>query len=116
MNVLISTLKEELTTAKRLEKNYLGKAKKLPQGSFILRTIRGKRYGYLTFRENGKVKQEYLGCLDEEKINFYKNAMQQRNEYKRKLKSVREQIKIINRALRGKSMRIYTQGYRYDTK
>lgn len=103
MSVLISTLKEELATAKRLEKKYMHKIKELPHGSFISRSVRSKQYGYLTFREEGKVKQEYLGVLNEERIVFYKNAMSQRAEYKRKLKSVREQIKIINRALRGKT-------------
>lgn len=103
MNILISTLKEELATAKRLEGKYLQKIKELPRGSFITRTIRDKQYGYLTFRENGKVKQEYLGSLNEERTNFYKSAVDQRAEYKRKLKSVREQIKIIERALRGKT-------------
>ncbi len=103
MNVLISTLKEELATAKRLELKYLQRIKELPRGSFIARTIHGKQYGYLTFREKGKIKQEYLGSLNKERTNFYKNAMNQRAEYKRKLKNVREQIKIINRALRGKT-------------
>lgn len=103
MNILISTLKEELATAKRLERKYLQKIKELPRGSFITRTVRNKQYGYLTFREEGKVKQEYLGSLNEERISFYKNATSQRTEYKRKLKSVREQIKIINRAIRGKT-------------
>jgi len=103
MNILISTLKEELATAKRLEKKYMKRIGELPRGSFISRDIRGKQYGYLTFRENGKVKQEYLGCLNEDRISFYRNAMSQRAEYKRKLKSVREQMKIINRALRGKT-------------
>lgn len=103
MNILISTLKEELSAVKRLEKKYMKRIGELPRGSFISRAIRGKQYGYLTFRENGKVKQEYLGSLDEERIDFYKSAMNQRAEYKRKLKSVREQIKIINRALRGKT-------------
>lgn len=103
MSVLISTLKEELATAKRLEKKYMRRIKELPRGSFISRSVRSKQYGYLTFREEGKVKQKYLGALNEERISFYKNAMAQRAEYKRKLRSVREQIKIINRALRGKT-------------
>lgn len=103
MSILISTLKEELATAGRLEKKYLKKIGEMPKGSFIIRTIRGRQYGYLTFREGGNVKQEYLGLLNEERINFYRSAMAQRAEYKRKLKSVREQIKIINRALRGKT-------------
>lgn len=103
MNILISTLKEELLTTKRLEKKYLKKITGLPKGSFITRTVRGKQYGYLTFREKGKVKQEYIGSLNEDQIVFYRSAMEQRAEYKRKLKNVREQIKIINRALRGKT-------------
>ncbi|MBF0107450.1 MAG: putative integrase [Deltaproteobacteria bacterium] len=103
MSILISTLKEELATAKRLEKKYLTKIKELPRGSFITRSVRGKQYGYLTFRENGRVKQEYLGSLNKEQIGFYRKAKTQRAEYKLKLKSVREQIIIINRALRGKT-------------
>lgn len=103
MNILISTLKEELATAKRLEKKYIKRISGLPCGSFVLRAIRDRQYGYLTFREGGKVKQQYLGTLSEEKIKYYRSSMAERAEYKRKLKSVREQIKIINRALRGKT-------------
>jgi hypothetical protein len=103
MNILISTLKEELATAKRLENKYIEKLEALPRGSFIIRIVCNKQYGYLTFREDGKVKQEYLGSLSEDEVEYYRNAMTQRAEYKRKLKSVREQIKIINRALRGKT-------------
>jgi len=48
MNVLISTLKEELATVKRLERKYLKALEDLPHGSFVVRTVRGKKYGYLT--------------------------------------------------------------------
>jgi len=103
MNVLISTLKEEMATVKRLEKKYLAKINELPKGGFITRTVRGRKYGYLTYREDGKVKQRYLGLLDDKTLQSYRLAIVQRIEYKRKLKSVREQKKIINRALRGKT-------------
>ncbi len=103
MNILISTLREELSTVNRLEKKYLSEINKLPKGGFIVRTVRGRNYGYLTYRAEGKVKQRYLGLLDDKKLQFYRTAIERRKEYKRKLKSIREQKMIINRALRGKT-------------
>ncbi len=103
MNILISTLNEELSTIKRLEQKYLKKIAALPKGSFIVRRVRNKKYGYLTYRENNKVKQKYLGPMTEDQISTYKNHTKQKKEYKKKLKSIREQKKIIERALRGKA-------------
>ena len=103
MNILISTLKEELATAKRLEKKYLKQLGDLPHGSFILRTVRKKKYGYLTFREGGKVKQTYLGSLDEQQVEEYCISMKKKRELKEKLKNVRSQQRILERGLRGKT-------------
>lgn len=103
MKILISTLKEELATSKRLEQKYKKQLGELPQGSFVVRTVRHKRYGYLTYREGTKVKQRYLGPVDEETIGLYREAVKNRKEYKRKLKSVKGQIKILKKALRGKT-------------
>lgn len=103
MKILISTLKEELATSKRLERRYAKQLKGLPQGSFVVRTIRNKKYGYLTYRDGEKVRQKYLGPVDEKAISFYRNDIKNRKEYKEKLKSVRGQIKVLKRALRGKA-------------
>lgn len=103
MNILVTTLKEELKTAKRLERTYLQRLTTLPQGSFILRKVKNSYYGYLTRRKEGKVVQEYLGKMDEKKLEYYRNALLQRHTYKKKLKSVREQIIILRKALRGKA-------------
>lgn len=103
MNVLISTLKEELVTVKRLERKYLKELKTLPHGGFVVRTVRGKKYGYLTYRDGPSVKQKYIGRMDEKEINSYRKTIAKRNDYKKKLRSVREQKKILMRALREKA-------------
>ncbi len=103
MSVLISTLKEELTTAKRLEKKYLEALSGLPQGSFILRKFNEKQYGYLTYRKDGQVIQKYLGPQNAASIAEFRNKNEKKRIYKDKLKKVRSQIKILERALRGQS-------------
>ena len=101
--VLLSTLKEELAAVRQLEREYQKKIAALPRGSFIVRKIGGGCYGYLTRRQEGRVIQEYLGPLNEKGIDRYRESKKQRKKYKAQLKSVREQIKILKRALRGKT-------------
>ncbi len=103
MNILISTLKEELATVKRLEKKYSKELTEFPQGSFIVRKIRDRKYAYFTYREDGKVKQRYIGAVNEEKITYYKSLVAKRKKIKEKLKSIRAQKKVLERALRGKA-------------
>lgn len=101
MSVLLSVLQEELETAERLERQYLQKIAALPQGSFIVRQVRKRRYGYLTLREARRVVQKYLGSLNDQKIEAFREEMKRRRRYREQLKSVREQIKILKKALRG---------------
>jgi hypothetical protein len=103
MSVLISTLQEELANARRLEKKYRATLEKLPQGSFIVRRIANKQYGYLTRREKGRVIQEYLGLLDESSVAEYREKNKKKKNFKEQLKKVREQVVILERALRGQA-------------
>ena len=103
MNILISTLKEELSTVKRLEQKYLKELNKIPKGSFIIREKGNRNYGYLTYRDGSKVKQKYLGLLDSESLKYYKDLAMRKKELKRKLKSILEQKRILERALRAKT-------------
>lgn len=103
MKILISTLKEEFASVKGLERKYLKKIGEMPNGSFIVRTVGKKKYGYFTFRDGEKIKQKYLGSLDNEAIENYRAQIKRRQALKEKLKSVREQMKVLGRALRGKT-------------
>jgi hypothetical protein len=102
-NVLIATLRDELATTKRLERKYLQKIAELSMGSFVVRRVRGGTYAYLNHREGARVVQQYLGKATDELIASYRKAGELKKEYQRKLKSVREQRKILERALRGKA-------------
>ncbi|MFH0799285.1 MAG: hypothetical protein V2A66_03790 [Pseudomonadota bacterium] len=101
MNILTSTLKEELSTARRLEKRYLMKIAELSPGSFFVRPIRGGKYAYLNRREGRKVVQHYLGKATAELVESYRKSSAMKKDYQKKLKNVREQIKMLERALRG---------------
>jgi len=103
MNILISTLKEELATVKRLERKYLGMLGKLPDENFFVRQVRGGKYVYANKRVGHKVVQRYVGKATEELVRRCEEQMAEKREYKRKLRSVREQGRMIERALRGKT-------------
>lgn len=103
MGYLLDTLNDELKTALRLERKYSAKLRLFPRGSFIIRSVRRNMYGYLTRRENGRVIQEYLGRMDHREIDIYRRKIAERQKYKVRLAGVREQIKILKRALRGKT-------------
>jgi DNA-binding transcriptional regulator YhcF (GntR family) len=103
MNILISTLKEELSTVKRLESKYLDGLSRLPDENFIVRQVRGGKYVYANKRVRHKVVQRYVGKATDELVERCKEQMAKKKEYKKKLKSVREQKKMIERALRGKT-------------
>lgn len=103
MSILVSTLKEELATSKKLEKKYSYELALLPKGSFIVRKVGKKQYGYLTYRNKNKVEQKYLGPLSEKQIEEYREKSKKKRVYKKQLKQIKEQLIILMRALRGKT-------------
>ncbi|GEM_PF-2253101 len=100
MSVLISSLKEELDTSRRLEKQYLAKLLELPQGSFHVRKVKDRFYAYLTKRKNGQVIQDYLGPMDSKEIAEYRKKFEKKKIWKEQLKKVKEQIKILERVVK----------------
>lgn len=103
MNVLISTLKEELLTVKRLERKYLQMLKQLPEENFLVRQVRGGKYVYANKRRGNRVVQRYVGKATQELVKECNELMSKKKEYKKKLKSIREQKRILEKALRGKA-------------
>lgn len=104
MDILINMLREELSRSKRLERKYMQSIQSLPKGSFFIRTVRGRAYGYLTYREGGKVVQKYLGAMEKAAIERYRQVITKRGESRKKLVKVRQHLRILARALRGKAV------------
>ncbi len=62
----------------------------------------GKRYIYLARREDKKVVFDYIGKDVPEVRKVLSEQMRQRKEYQAKLRQVKENLKEVERSLRGK--------------
>lgn len=102
MEAIIGVLKEELSNSKRLLKNYGSELEKLPRGSLVKRKIHHQVFYYLAYRLGSKVNFEYLGKLNNNEIEEFKKKKQKRDQYKKLMKDVKNQIHFIERALGGK--------------
>jgi hypothetical protein len=104
MDVLLAMLQEELSRSLRLERKYVRALRLLPKGSFFVRKVRGRTYGYLTYRREGKVVQKYLGQLDQAGIQRHRQIVKKRLELRKRLSRVRQHLRVLKRALRGKEL------------
>jgi hypothetical protein len=102
MKVLKGVLKEELANSLGMQKNYERELAKLPQGSLVKKTIKGRYYYYLVSRKDGKVVFAYRGKVSDEEIREYKKAKEYRAKYRKLLSETKKQIKFLRSTLRGK--------------
>ena len=103
MGPIKGVLKEELENSLHLQKDYEGELSKLPQGSLVIKKIKGHKYYYVILRDNGKVKFIYKGRqVSEEELEKYKNAKEFRAKYRKLLSQVKKQVKFLRSSLRGK--------------
>jgi hypothetical protein len=102
MKVLKGVLKEELANSLGMQKNYERELAKLPQGSLVKKTIKGRNYYYLVSRKDGKVVFAYKGKVSDEEVREYKKAKEYRAKYRKLLSEIKKQIKFLRSTLRGK--------------
>lgn len=101
MGVLKGVLKEELENSRDMLKRYKEEIVKI-KGCLIRKKIGRRYYYYLVKREGKKVKFIYKGPVSEEIEKAYSEQRKMLNKYKKLLSRVKNQIKFIKRALRGK--------------
>lgn len=99
--VLISSLKEELERVLILEKHYQKDIEDLPEGSIHKRVIGGIEYAYLKISKKGEVQSKCIGRWDDPSMQKLLIQINKKKDKKYRLKKVKEQIKILRRALRG---------------
>ena len=102
MSIIKGILEEELKRLEELAVFYEKKISEFPRGSISLKVRRGQRYIYLAYREDKKVKFEYVGKEVPEVRNTLDARLRQRKEYQAKLRQVKENIKELRRTLCGK--------------
>ena len=99
--VIRNVLKEELANSRRMRQRYEQALRKLGKGSLVAKRIRGRCYYYLAFREGPHVRFRYLGKLSEEALNQWSAKHRKRGQFRRLLGEVKEQIRFLERSLRG---------------
>ena len=101
--IIKSVLKEELANSCRMKLRYEQDLAKLPRGSLVRRIIKGREYYYLVYREEGKVKSDYMGrSVSDAELNRYREAKLLRARYRRALSLLKRQIRYLEGVLRGK--------------
>jgi hypothetical protein len=102
MSIIKGILEEELNRLKELSVFYKKKISESPRGSISVKERNGKRYIYLARREDKKVVFDYIGKDVPEVRKVLSEQMRQRKEYQAKLRQVKENLKEVERSLRGK--------------
>ena len=102
MKVIKGVLKEELNNSLGMQKSYERELAKLPRGSLVKKTIKGRQYYYLVQRQEGKVKFTYKGTVTKADLEKYKKAKEYRAKYRSLLSEVKKQIRFLRSVLRGK--------------
>ena len=101
MGVIKGVLKEELENSLDMLKRYQEEIAKI-KGCLIRKKIGKRYYYYLVKRQGKKVKFIYKGPISEEVKKAYAEQRKMLKKYKKLLLQVKNQIKFIRRALRGK--------------
>ena len=99
--IIKGVMKEELQNSLRMLKRYRQEYASLPKGSVIVKKIRRQEYDYLVFRENGKVVFKYLKNLSDKEKSVYQEAKKKREEYRKLISDLKDEVKFIKRALNG---------------
>jgi len=99
MSVVVDVINEEAERLKSLIRLYDDKIAVLPKGS-ISEKPRGNRiYCYLAYRDGGKVKFEYIGSKDSDKVMVLRSQIDERKKYEGKRRESLKNLKQIERLL-----------------
>ena len=101
MGVIKGVLKEELENSRDMLKRYQEEIAKI-KGCLIRKKIGKRYYYYLVKRQGKKIKFIYKGPISEEVKKAYVKQRKMLSKYRKLLLQVKNQIKFIRRALRGK--------------
>ena len=96
MSILSEILKEEYERINSTLSSFEALAADLPKGSIREKLINGKKYSYLQWRENSKVRSKYLR---QEEIATLTEQIEQRRQYEKEIKNLRETKKEFNRVV-----------------
>ncbi len=78
---------------------YARAVRSLPRGSMVSREIKGRKYYYIAFWKDGKVRYEYRGRVAPEERRRYVATSERKARYRKLMTGLRARIVFIRRAL-----------------
>jgi len=99
MSVFQDLLKEEIKRLSELKEKYEKEIENFPKGSLSNKIRNGKSYLYLAYRENNKVKFEYIGKEDSEKVQIIRELVAKRQDISNKLRQVNKELKELTKSV-----------------
>ena len=99
--VIKGILQEELVNSRRMERRYAQALRRLGRGSLVKKRIGGHAYYYLAMRNGKRVQFRYLGKLSTQEVQARQAQHRTRGQYRRLLREVKQQIRFLERSLRG---------------
>ena len=102
MAMVFDILEEERERLLSLRQLYENEIAELPRGSLSKKKRWNREYVYRAFRESGRVKFEYVGPVGSEAAEELAAQVERRRGLEGKLKKVRENLKQVERGLRGR--------------
>ena len=97
MPIIHDSLREELERLLEKEQAYKTQLAVLPKGRIHNKLIGGKKYPYLTYREDGKVKSRYVKS---EELDQVRAQVEQRQQVEKTLKSIRADLRVIRKVVK----------------
>lgn len=101
MGIVKDILSEERQRLLSLKRRYEKQLAELPKGSISNKKRGNREYCYLAYRDGKKVCFEYIGAVDSEAARNMENQVRRRRAIVEKLKQVAENVKEVERGLRG---------------
>ena len=93
--VVYGMLQEEKQRNLEMQKTYKQEIESLPKGSIMTKTVSGKKYYYLRYRQGDKAKNDYIG-KDESVVKEIKRDIEKRKYLQDVLKRLKLEYKQIN--------------------
>jgi hypothetical protein len=87
-------LQEEKQRNLEMQETYKQEIMSLPKGSIIIKSVSGNEYYYLKYRQNQKIKTDYLG-KDAKIIESVQREIEKRKHLQEVLKRLRVEYKQI---------------------
>lgn len=104
MSTIKSVLEEEFNRLQKLKQRYDKEIEDLPVGSLSIKIRKGKEYAYIAYRDNDKVKTDYIGPVNSNEVKKIKEKIEKRKELESLLKTTIHRIREIEKAVNGRKI------------